>query len=193
MPVLAASLAVATAGTAPLATTSAATIAAVAAATATTGADRSQLLRGLAGDRGIVGEAQADATALAVDLDHGDVDLLTGGEHVIDRVDTLARLDVGDVQQAVGALDQLDEGAEGGRLDDLGGLVAIADFSLLGHRLDPPHAGFDQGAGRGVDADRAVVFDVDFGFKLLAEGADGFATLADHGADLLLIDLDRLD
>ena len=97
------------------------------------------------------------------------------------------------MQQAVGALDQLDEGAEGGRLDHLGGLVAVADFGLLGHRLDPRHTGFDQRAGRGVDADRAVVFDVDFGFELLAEGADGFATLADHGADLLLIDLDRLD
>ena len=74
----------------------------------------------LALDGGVVGEAQADAAALLVDLDHGDVDLVARLEDVVDRVDPLARLDVGDVQQAVGALGQLDEGAEGGRLDDLG-------------------------------------------------------------------------
>ena len=78
-------------------------------------------------------------------------------------------------------------------LTTLAAVVAIADFGLLGHRLDPGDAGFDQRAGRRVDADRAVVLDVDFGLELLAEGADRFAALADHGADLLLIDLDRLD
>ena len=57
-------------------------------------------------------------------------------EHVLDRVDPLAGLDVRDVQQAVGALRQLDEGAEGGRLDDLA-LELVADLGLAGHRLDP--------------------------------------------------------
>src|SRR6476646_4994786 len=134
-------LAVAAAGTASLAT---AAVAAIATSSATfAGTDRRQLLGGFAGDRRVVGEAQADATALAVDLDHGDVDLLASGEHVVDGVDSLAGLDVGDVQQTVGALDQLYEGAEGRRLDDLGGVVAIADFGLLGHRLDAGDAGFD--------------------------------------------------
>src|SRR6185436_14931786 len=100
---------------------------------AVAGPDRGQFLCRLTLDRGIIGEAQADPAALAVDLDHGDVDLVAGAEHVVDRVDPLPRLHVGDVEKAVGALDQLDEGAEGRRLDDLGGLVSIADFGLLGH------------------------------------------------------------
>ena len=95
--------------------------AAVAAATAAAGADRGELLDGLARDRRVVGEAQADAAALAVDLDHADVDLVALVEDVLDRVDALAGRDVGDVQQAVGALGQLDEGAERRRLDDLAG------------------------------------------------------------------------
>ena len=111
-------LAVATA-----AATAVAAVAAAAAAAASSGrrCRRSlQLLGRLARDRRVVGEAQADPAALAVDLDHGDVDLVARREHVLDRVDPLAGLHVRDVQQAVGALDQLDEGAEGGRLDDLG-------------------------------------------------------------------------
>ena len=78
-------------------------------------------------------------------------------------------------------------------LTTLAAVVAVADLGLLGHRLDPGDAGFDQLAGRRVDADRAVVLDVDVGLELLAEGADRFAAFADHGADLLLVDLDRLD
>ena len=83
------------------------------------GADAASSSGALARDVGVVGEPQADPAALLVDLDHGDVDLVALVEDVLDRVDPLARLHVGDVQQAVGALGQLDEGAEGGRLDDL--------------------------------------------------------------------------
>ena len=84
---------------------------------------------------GVVGQAQADAAALAVDLDHADLDLVAAVEDVLDRVDALAGRDVGDVQQAVGALGQLDEGAERGRLDDLA-RERVADLDLLGHRAD---------------------------------------------------------
>src|SRR5690606_28219382 len=111
---------------APAAAIAPAPLAVAPAAAVAAGADRGQLLRRLALDRGVAGEAQADPAALLVDLDHGDVDQLAGLEHVVDRVDPLARLHVGDVEQAVGALDQLDEGAEGGRLDDFGGVVAVA-------------------------------------------------------------------
>ena len=72
-------LAVAAAATVASAATTvaaAATVAAAPAAAVVTGADRSQLLRRLAGDRRVVGEPQADPAALAVDLDHGDVDLV---------------------------------------------------------------------------------------------------------------------
>src|SRR5690606_22841692 len=77
------------------------------------GADRGQLLRRLADHVRVLGEAQADAAALAVDLDDLDLDLVALVEHLLDAADALAGRHVGDVQQAVGALRQLDEGAEG--------------------------------------------------------------------------------
>src|SRR3954447_22923241 len=152
--------------------TAAATLAAASAAAAIAGADRGQLLGALALDSGVVGEAQADAPALLVHLDDGDVDLLAGLQHVIDCVDALARLHVGDVEQAVRPLRQLDEGAEGGRLHDLGAVVAVADPGLAGHRLDPGDRRLDQIAGRRVDPHRSVVLDVDLGLELLLHAAD---------------------
>src|SRR4051812_16129582 len=71
-----------------------ATVTAVAArrtAVAAPGADRRQLLGGLAGDVGVVGQAQADAAALAVDLDHADLDLVAAVEDLLDRGHALAR------------------------------------------------------------------------------------------------------
>src|SRR4051812_6442960 len=92
-------IAVAPAAAAPaVAVTVAPTATAVPAATAAA-ADRGQLLDGLAGDLGILGEAQADAAALAVDLDHADGDLVALVEDVLDGVHALARRHVGDVQQ----------------------------------------------------------------------------------------------
>src|SRR3954449_3742974 len=108
---------------------------AAAVAAAATGADGGQLLGGLAGDIGVLGQAQADPAALAVDLDHADGDLVALVEDLLDGVDALAGRDVGDVQQAVGALGQLDEGAERGRLDDLAG-ERVADLDLLSHCPD---------------------------------------------------------
>src|SRR4051794_41025254 len=74
--------------------------AAVAAAPAAA-ADGRELLDRLAGDLRVLGEAQADAAALAVDLDHADADLVALVEDVLDGVHALARRHVGDVQQAV--------------------------------------------------------------------------------------------
>src|SRR5215218_5879723 len=76
---------------------------AAAAAVPAAAADRRQLLLGLADDVGVLGEAQADAAALLVDLDDADGDLVALVEHLLDRRDPLAGRDVGDVQQAVGA------------------------------------------------------------------------------------------
>ena len=77
------------------------------------GAHLGELLGRLALDIGIIGEAEPDAAALRVDLDHLDLDLVAAVDHVLDRVDPLAGRQVGDVEQAVGALGELDEGAEG--------------------------------------------------------------------------------
>src|SRR5436190_639596 len=120
-----------------------------------------ELLLRLARDLGVLREAQADATALAVDLEHADVDLVALVQHVLDGVDALARRHVGDVQQAIGALRQLDEGAERRRLDDLRGGELVADLDLLGHRRDPRGERLAERAVGRVDQHLAVVVDVD--------------------------------
>src|SRR5690606_2553395 len=132
---------------------------------------------------------QADPAALAVDLDHAHGDLVAAVEDVLDGVDALAGLDVADVQQAVVALGELDERAEGGRLDDLAGEL-VADLDVLGHRADPLDQRVALLAVGGEDAHRAVVVDVDLGVELLRQRADRLAALADHHADLLGVDLD---
>src|SRR5215208_748173 len=167
-------------------------VAVAAAAPAAARADRGQLLDGLAGDLRVLGEAQADPAALAVDLDHADADLVALVEDVLDRVHALARRHVGDVQQTVGALRELDERAEGGRLDDLA-LERVPDLDLLGHRPDAVDQGVALLARLGVDQDVAVVVDVDLRVELVAQAADRLAALADQQADLVRVDLDRRD
>src|SRR5688500_11199062 len=186
---LAASSASATVAVAPAAATVTAAVAATSSATVTTaataatgaGADGGELLGRLALDGGVLGEPQADPAALAVDLDHGHLDLVALAQDVLDGVDPLARLHVRDVKQAVGALDELDERAEGGRLDDLA-LERVADLRVARHRLDAGDAGVDLSAGGRVDANRAVVVDVDLGLELLLHAADRLAALADDRA-----------
>src|SRR5205807_10160303 len=56
-------------------------------------------------------ELEADPAALLVDLLHDDVEHVAAGDHVLDVADP-ARADVRDVEQPVGALLELDEGAE---------------------------------------------------------------------------------
>src|SRR3954454_8249795 len=191
-----AAVAIAVAAAAPARAAVAARAAAVAvaprAAAVAAGADRGQLLLGLAGDVRVVGEAQADAATLAVDLDHADGHLVALVEHLLDRRRALARGDVRDVQQAVGALRELDERPERGRLDDLAG-VLVADLDLLGHRADALGERVAQLAAARVDQDLALVVDVDLGLELVLQGADGLAALADEQADLVRVDLDRED
>src|ERR687892_652908 len=66
-------------------------------------------------------ELEANASPLLVHLLHDHVDDVAAPHHVLDVRDP-ARADVGDVEQAVGALLQLDEGAELRRLDDPAGV-----------------------------------------------------------------------
>jgi hypothetical protein len=61
-----------------------------AASSAATARQRGELLDRLAGDLGIVASAHADTTALAVDLDNADGDLVALAEHLLDRVDPVA-------------------------------------------------------------------------------------------------------
>src|SRR5215218_7549998 len=162
-----------------------------AAVSAATAADGRELLDRLAGDVGVDGEAQADAAALLVDLDDADGDLVALVEDLLDRRDPLAGRDAGDVQQAVRALGELHERAERRRLDDLGGRERVADGDLLGHRADPVDQGVALLAGLRVDADGAVVLDVDLRLELLGQAADGLAALADQETDLVGVHADR--
>ena len=106
--------------------------------------------------------------------------------------DPLAGRDVGDVQQAVRALGELDERAEGGGLHHLA-VELVADLDLLGHRADAVGERVALVARLGVDADGAVVVDVDLRVELLRQRPDRLAALADDRADLLGVDLDLGD
>src|SRR5437763_8138915 len=156
------------------------------------GPDRGQLLGGLAGDLRVVGQPEADPAALLVDLDHAHVDLVAAVQHVLNRLGPLAGRDVRDVQQAVGALRELDERAERGRLDDLAG-VLVADLDLLGHLADALDQRVALGPCLGVDQDGAVLLHVDLRLELLGQRADRLAALADDHAELVCLDLDRAD
>src|SRR5687767_11448798 len=171
----------------------AAAAALAAAAVTAAAADRGQLLLGLAGDVRVLGQAQADAAALAVDLDHADGDLVALVEDLLDRPDALAGRDVGDVQEPVGALGELDERAERGGLDDLRARELVADLDLLGHRADAVDKRVALGAGLRVDAHVAEVVDVDLRLVLLLQRTDRLAALADQQADLVRVDLHGRD
>src|SRR4051812_27695199 len=189
-------LAVAAAAAAAVAAAPAVAVAvapATAVAAAAAGADARQLLDGLAGDLGVLGQAQADAAALAVDLDHADGDLVALVQDVLDRVHALARRHVGDVQQAVGALRELDERAERGRLDDLRVRELVADLDVLEHRRDPVGELLAELPVGGVDEHLTVVVDVDLGLELLRQATDRLTALADRHADLGRVDLQRDD
>src|SRR5436190_470132 len=76
-------------------------------------------------------ELEADAAARLVDLLHDHVDDVAPRHDVLDVADA-AGTDVRDVEQAVGALLQLDEGAELRRLHDLAGVgVACSGASRM--------------------------------------------------------------
>ena len=96
------------------------------------------------------------------------------------------------MQQPVGALGELDEGAKGGRLDHLAD-VLVADLDLLHHHPHPLHERVRELAAGRVDQDLPVIVDIDLGLELLRQRPDRFAALADQQSDLRRIDLNCLD
>src|SRR6266508_851696 len=136
-------------------------------------------------------QLEADAAASLVHLEDLDVEDVATRDHVLDVGDA-ARPHVRDVEEAVGALLQLDERAEVGRLHDLPG-VLVADLGLLRQGLDGRDGGLGLRAVRGVDEDRPVLLDVDLDVVVGLEPADGLAALADDESDLLGVDLDGRD
>src|SRR5437763_100864 len=136
-------------------------------------------------------QLEAEPAAILVDLLDEDVEHVAAPDHVLDVADA-ARADVGDVQQAVGSLLQLDEGAELRGLHDLA-RVGVADLRGLRERLDRCDRRVGLLTLGRVDQDRAVLLDVDLDVVVGLERADRLAALADHEPDLLRVDLDRRD
>ena len=101
-------------------------------------------------------------------------------------------VELADVHQAVGAGQDLDEGAEVGQALDQAH-VELADLGLGGEALDDVDGLLGQQAvGRG-DVDRAVVLDVDGHAGLRGDAPDGLAARADDVADLVGLDVDGED
>src|SRR6266511_3047188 len=121
-------------------------------------------------------QLEADAAASLVHLEDLDVEDVATRDHVLDVGDA-ARPHVRDVEEAVGALLQLDERAEVGRLHDLPG-VLVADLGLLRQGLDGRDGGLGLRAVRGVDEDRPVLLGVDL------DGRDPRGMLGELGAGL---------
>src|SRR6478672_12231487 len=136
-------------------------------------------------------ELEADPATVLVHLLHDHVERVATGDHVLDVGDAPGA-DVGDVQQSVGALLQLDERAELRRLDDTAG-VGVPHLRLLRDPLDRGDRGARLLAVGRVDQDRPVLLDVDLDLVVGLERANRLAALADDHPDLLGIDLHRGD
>src|SRR2546423_4132744 len=133
-------------------------------------------------------QLEADPAAVLVDFLDDHVHDVAAGHHVLDVTDP-AGADVGDMKQPVGALRQLDEGAELGRLDHLA-RVLVSHLRRLGELCDRRDRGLGFVALGRIDEDVAVLLDVDLDVVVGLERADRLAALADHHPDLLGVDLD---
>src|SRR5438477_12405603 len=139
----------------------------------------------------LLDQLEADPAARLVDLLDEHVEDVAALDHVLDVADA-AGAHVRDVEQPVGPLLELDEGAELRRLHDLAG-VGVPHLPLLRQVADRGDRGFGLLAVGRVDQDRPVLLDVDLHLVVRLEAADRLAALADHETDLLLVDLDRGD
>ena len=144
---------------------------------------------GASGGLGLVETVKADL-ALLVDLEDLDADLVADVEHVLDLVDASLG-DAGDVEQAVLAGKQLDEGAEGLDAHDAAG-VLLAGLGNLDDGLDALGGLVARTVDAG-DEDGAVLLDVDRGARVLLDAADDLAAGADDVADLVRRDLQADD
>ena len=138
-------------------------------------------LAGAGGTLGLVDAIEADL-ALLVDLKDADLDLVADVEDILDLVDA-ALGNARDVEQAVLAGQQLNEGAEGLDADDAAG-VLLAHLGNLDDGLDALGGGVAR-AVRAGDEDGAVLLDVDRGAGVLLDAANDLAAGADDLTDLV--------
>ena len=129
--------------------------------------------------------------AVALDGEHLDQDLIALAELVLDFLDAML-CDLGDVEEPVGAWEDLDERAELGESHDLAevGLTYFRDSRDVGDHLDG--AGETIGVGRGY-IDPARVVDIDLDSSGIDDAADDLTAGSDEVADLVGGDLDGVD
>ena len=138
---------------------------------------------------GLIQTIERDLTAI-VDLDDDDLDLVAHVEDVLDLLHaTLGN--AGDVQQAVLAGQQVDEGAEGLDGDHATG-VLLARLGNLDDELDALD-GLVDGLAGATDKDGAVLLDVDRSAGLVLDTADDLTAGTDDVADLVGRNLDGND
>src|SRR5271154_7180372 len=96
--------------------------------------------------------------------------------------------DFADVQEAVGAGEKLDEGAELREANDFAE-IGFADFGGSGDVANHLQSRIAAGAAGGEDVDRTVFEDVDFDASGFDDGLDLLAARPDKVADLVLRNL----
>src|SRR5699024_7907462 len=151
--------------------------------------EQAVLARGERAEGAEADHAHDGAEVALADLAELRLDRRTGLRDVLDVLDALAAVQLaqlGDVEPAVLARGERDEGAEVDHAHD-GAEVALAD--LGDHRVGD---GVDRGAGRlgrgavgGTDVDGAVVLDGDVGARVVLDLVDHLALGADDRADLV--------
>src|SRR5438128_588448 len=132
---------------------------------------------------------QADL-ALRVDLLDLDGELVAHLDRLFHRREPLAPAELGDVDQAVPRGEDIDEGAERGRLHH-GPVEALPDLRQAGVHdgLDHVHGPLRALAVAGPDEHASVVLDVDVGPGQGDDLVDALALRPDHLADLVHRDL----
>ena len=140
-------------------------------------------------DQGLAG--QAELAGPGIDVDQLDLELVADLGDAFQAVD-VAVVPLADMDQAFGAGDEFDEGAE---LLDAGNRagVGLADLGQLSEVADPTLGLLDAGQVGAGDGDDAIVVDVELAAGLLLDAPDSLAALADDLADEFRIDLDLDD
>src|SRR5688500_3156003 len=127
----------------------------------------------------------------AVDLGDLDLHLVADLHEVLDATDAVGR-DLGSAHEALLAGEVLHERADAHDPRDLP-VEDLADLGLLGDALDHRDRLRATLRLRTGDAYRAVVLDLDARVRLALDRADHLAAGADDLADLVRVDLDRVD
>src|SRR5713226_8256139 len=127
-----------------------------------------------------------EANLVALDGENLDEDLVAEFQLIANVADAMLG-DFADVQEAVGAREKLDEGAEFREAHDFAE-VGLADFGAGGDIADHLQSRIAAGSARGEDVHRAVFEDVDFDAGGLDDGPDLLAARTDEVANFVLWD-----